>query len=74
MSGWRDHAACLGMDPDMFFPSPQDTEAVRQAERVCRGCPVRRRCAEWAAVHSRVGGYALQGVWGGRLRKGKVDL
>ena len=42
LPGWRDKAACLAEDPDLFYP---DTPAqLAQARRVCRGCPVRADC------------------------------
>ena len=40
MSGWRDSAACLGYDPEIFFPKPKDVMAIRKAQEVCSGCPV----------------------------------
>ena len=40
--GWRDTAACLTEDPDLFYP---DTPAqLAQARQVCQGCPVRADC------------------------------
>ena len=42
-TNWRDHAACSGLDPDLFFPvstagaSLSDIEA---AKRVCQRRPV----------------------------------
>lgn len=67
---WRASAACLGMDPRLFFPEPRtgggeaDKERIHeQTERargVCTGgCPVLPACLEWAIEHGEVG------VWGG---------
>jgi ribonuclease I len=45
-TNWRAHAACSGLDPDLFFPvgtsaaSLTETEAAR---RTCQRCPVRGR-------------------------------
>ncbi|MGP3691107.1 WhiB family transcriptional regulator [Streptomyces sp. IBSNAI002] len=47
-------AACLGKDPRLFFPSPQDTtsgtaepsEAERKALALCSQCPVLAWCLE----------------------------
>lgn len=53
-----DRAACLGVDPDLFFPDRgQDTA---QAKRVCLGCSIVADCGEYAL---RVG--ESHGVWGG---------
>ena len=37
-------AACVGADPDLFFPEPGDTFAERRAKAICAGCPVRTAC------------------------------
>jgi WhiB family redox-sensing transcriptional regulator len=60
---WRDNAACLHSDPDLFFPDGTAGPALRQvdeAKRICRGCPVRTPCLAWALDQ----GSSL-GVWGG---------
>ncbi len=46
-SGWRDRAACRGMNPNLFFVSyPGDRCVV--ARRKCAECPVRQECLEAA--------------------------
>jgi WhiB family redox-sensing transcriptional regulator len=59
---WRDKAACLGEDPDLFFPvgtgRPAETQAAA-AKRVCQRCPVRTPCLDWALTTG------TDGVWGG---------
>lgn len=60
---WRDRAACLRQDPELFFPIGSTGPAVEQlgrAKQVCLSCPVRRDCLQWALD---VG--IDQGVWGG---------
>ena len=32
---WQDHANCLGVDPDLFFP--ERGASTREAKEVCRG-------------------------------------
>jgi len=60
---WRDMGACLNHDPDLFFPTgatgPIGRE-VEQAKTICRECPVRNPCLEWA-----LGAGQLSGIWGG---------
>lgn len=66
-SDWRKLAACLGTDPDLFFPVGSEGPAAAQADeakQVCRSCPVRRQCLDWALRHSQ--GY---GVWGGMTQE-----
>ncbi len=61
-AGWRDDAACMHADPDLFFPVGTTGPALRQideAKRVCLACPVRTPCLEWA-----LGQGILSGIWG----------
>lgn len=50
---WTEHAACVGEDPEIFFPIERagrrfrdESIAVRGAEAkaICAGCDVRDRC------------------------------
>lgn len=56
---WQRNAACIGLDVDMFYPSPKGhvSKAVR---RICQGCPVRGECLAYALKYSEP-----HGVWGG---------
>ena len=49
---WRDFAACVEQDLNLFFPiSTVGAAAARQVEaakEVCRACPVQQSCLEWA--------------------------
>jgi WhiB family redox-sensing transcriptional regulator len=59
---WRQRAACVGEDPELFFPIGSGRHADEQtvlAKRVCARCPVIRECRS-VAVSS---GY--EGIWGG---------
>lgn len=60
---WRDGAACLHADPDLFFPIGTTGPALRQvdeAKRICQACPARTPCLTWA-----LGQGVLSGIWGG---------
>jgi len=50
VTGWRDQAACLDVDPEAFFPASRYGHAYRAqvaaALAVCRGCPVVDACRE----------------------------
>ncbi|MBP2579907.1 WhiB family redox-sensing transcriptional regulator [Streptomyces sp. PvR006] len=64
MDSWRASAACQDVDPDLFFPVGTGAPALVQAEEakdICRGCPVREACLDWAMDDSR----QVTGVWGG---------
>jgi WhiB family redox-sensing transcriptional regulator len=55
--GWRDRAACIGADPDLFFPVTARDEA--EAKAICSRCPSRAECLGYAT------GRPLLGIWGG---------
>jgi WhiB family redox-sensing transcriptional regulator len=60
---WRDRAACLGVDPELFFPIGNTGPAllqIEEAKAVCRRCAVVEPCLSWA-MESR----QQDGVWGG---------
>ena len=49
---WRQDAACLSVDPELFFPALEAgapfAEQVRQAKTVCSRCPVIATCRAFA--------------------------
>ena len=60
---WRDDAACVRADPELFFPIGTIGPALDQvdeAKRICRTCPVQKRCLAWALKLP-----AVSGIWGG---------
>jgi WhiB family transcriptional regulator, redox-sensing transcriptional regulator len=60
---WRDEAACVDVDPEVFFPVGTTGPALDQIERakaVCAGCPVIAACLAWALETNQ-----QAGVWGG---------
>ena len=59
---WRDHAACRGVDPDIFYPVTEEESEVAKA--ICAMCSVRSSCLEHALA-----GREKEGVWGGATEK-----
>ena len=59
---WRQHAACRGLDPEIFYPA-SDEEALA-AKAVCAQCAVASTCLEYA-----LGSRERDGVWGGATEK-----
>lgn len=60
---WRHQAACLNEDPELFFPVGNTGPALMQiaeAKKICRVCPVREACLQWALEAGQD-----HGVWGG---------
>lgn len=59
---WIDGAACVDVDPELFYPVGDGLlaqEQIIQAKSVCRRCPVVAECLNWALNRSEFG------VWGG---------
>ena len=51
-------AACLGANPDLFFPSEGDDGA--EAKAICASCPIRSECYDLACANGE-----KAGIWGG---------
>lgn len=54
---WQMDAACNGTDVETFFPNKG--ESTSDAKRICRRCPVRAECLEYALDMAE-----KFGVWG----------
>lgn len=48
MTDWRNSAACLGVDPDLWFPLGRAPDQEVQAKAICARCPVQRQCLDEA--------------------------
>ncbi|MFF3751442.1 WhiB family transcriptional regulator [Streptomyces sp. NPDC002018] len=60
---WRHHAMCREEDAELFFPVGSTGPAllqIEEAKAVCRRCPVREQCLQWALEAGQ-----NEGVWGG---------
>ena len=60
---WREVGSCRDSDPNLFYPLGRGREALEQideAKAVCRTCPSREPCLDFALTFRQ----AL-GVWGG---------
>lgn len=55
---WRQGAVCVQVDPELWFPDRGGTAV--QAKALCRTCPVRQECLEYA-LKAKV----TFGIWGG---------
>jgi Transcription factor WhiB len=53
-------AACLGVDPDLFFPGKDDHKTIAAAKAICGRCPVRADCYARAVRNKE-----RFGIWGG---------
>ncbi len=59
---WQGDALCAQTDPDAFFPEVGDDTYL--AKCVCRNCPVREECLDFALEHNET-----IGIWGGKSAK-----
>ena len=60
---WRNSAACLDEDPELFFPTGNTGPALAQIEEakaICHRCEVVEPCLAWAIEFGQD-----SGVWGG---------
>lgn len=56
--GWKSRGACVGVDPDLFYP--ERGQSTQEAKAICRTCSVRLNCLDYA-VRER----EIWGIWGG---------
>ncbi|MEV7734179.1 WhiB family transcriptional regulator [Streptomyces sp. NPDC088921] len=69
---WLRRAACVGEDPELFFPVGTQGPALRDiaaAKRVCARCPVALECLDLA-----LSGGQTSGVWGGTCEQERDAL
>lgn len=64
---WQDHANCLGVSPDLFFP--ERGASLKEAKEVCRGCVVREECLDYA-----IRNVERWGVWGGMSERERRSI
>lgn len=55
---WRTKGACLGLDPQIFYPETDDE--AQPAKDVCAECAVQTACLEYALTRRE-----KDGIWGG---------
>ncbi|WP_367319438.1 WhiB family transcriptional regulator [Streptomyces sp. HUAS ZL42] len=69
---WLRSAACVGEDPELFFPVGTTGPALRDiaaAKRVCARCPVIIQCLGFALSSGQT-----SGVWGGTCEEERAAL
>lgn len=64
---WVDQALCAQVGGDIFFP--EKGESTREAKAVCRACPVREPCLQWALDNNE-----RFGVYGGLSERERRKL
>ncbi len=69
---WRQQANCRQTDPALFFPvgsTGMAREQIQAAKAVCRCCPVRQACLDFALQTNQEAG-----IWGGTSEEDRRRL
>jgi len=71
---WQIHAACRDVDGSLFFHPDNERGEAREnrlaaAKRVCRQCPVREQCLQYAVESGE-----RHGIWGGLAEDERVQM
>lgn len=70
---WQRHAACRGLEAEIFYPPDSDDagddEAAFEAKAVCAACAVSGECLEYAITVRE-----KEGVWGGQTAAERVRI
>lgn len=55
-------AACIGHDPEIWYPDPTDVLGTSEAVEICHNCPVKQACLAHAMREEPAGGrYGIRG-------------
>jgi WhiB family transcriptional regulator, redox-sensing transcriptional regulator len=74
-TGWQQQGLCRDTDTTVFFPpahfehKPEREGREAKAKAICRGCPVRIECLDWALTTREP-----FGVWGGRSESERKQM
>lgn len=69
---WRNQAACVGCDPELWFPNKRDPDSAEQTIAICQQCPVRLECLDFAMDTE--GTHHRYGIYGGLEANQRVSL
>lgn len=64
---WVMEARCAEVDPDVWFP--EKGGSTYAAKAICRECPVKTQCLEYALRNRE-----REGIWGGLSTRERVRL
>lgn len=66
------HAACRGLDPELFMPERGDAIKIRTAKNLCNNCPVIEQCRDYGLELAQR--YDTYGIFGGLTRHERDKL
>lgn len=64
---WQKQRACNGEPTTTFYPAPGDTNLLRRAKSICKDCPVRHECLQFALDNAE-----RFGIWGGKSARERM--
>ena len=60
---WMKYAACKGLPVDLFMPKRGEISKIKEARKICAGCPVLKACRDYSIEAAQEAD--LDGVFGG---------
>lgn len=66
---WKLNGACVGANPEWFFPTPGNTTMTDAAVSLCNKCPVRVKCLTYALETD-----SAWGIWGATTEKQRKQI
>lgn len=67
---WKDRPACEGTDTEDWFNDDDKPTYLNYAtlQRICKGCPVRQQCLDYALKHD------VFGFWAGTTPRERMKM
>jgi WhiB family redox-sensing transcriptional regulator len=62
-------ALCAEIDPELFFPKQGSIYESIVAKRMCRKCPIIKKCLDYALKDPEI-----KGIWGGTSEQQRYKL
>jgi WhiB family redox-sensing transcriptional regulator len=71
---WAEQALCAQADPDAWFPQRGQHTLAKTAIEICRVCPVRAQCLDYALSGADTWGGIATGIWGDTTPQERAQL
>jgi WhiB family redox-sensing transcriptional regulator len=69
---WQKHAACNGLDVNLFFPRRGEANKVEEAKKICAQCPVQEECRQYGIELAQE--FDTVGIFGGLTQRNRRAL
>lgn len=66
---WQSKGACKGKTALFFPPRGTPGSKIREAKAICKTCPIRQQCLDYALWHG-----DKHGIWGGKTDKERRQI